>query len=447
MRPENNPPPLVVPGAPPDPLRLGIAVGHGESVTRESGAYGLFFALLDSLPCSVEEISEPIRDDLLAAFDALLVGAPGRQLEASEIRAVRRWTAAGGSLLLLSDVGGDAYPHGRSSFSLDDGMPDDDPGTNLQALVGDLRFDDLVVGSFQEDGEHDEHDEHDVKLPFQPRLDLDVSSLLRRPATLSYESGVVMTLAHYRAKISAPDPLGACIVWPRGRKRWWLWSRRAWQVTHSLTPDADACTAEAIRRADGLAPATEEATWGPMSSRSFLFLRRSQGQGWISALGSCWWLRDDALGREDNAAFLQALVELWLPGLTAREMQRRWAGPQRHRLLQGYPMAPAMALVREDGGGGIDHLDHQRPLIVGVLPHPFCNPRLTGCGFCPFPHESFSQSAARPVVDRVVAEIDATAGDQTELPRRRVDAGCFGGGTANLTPPDSFEKLCRYLAE
>ncbi len=455
MLPEKSRPPIVVPGAPPEPLRLGIAVGHGESVTRESGAYGLFFALLDSLPCSVDEISEPLCDDLLATLDALLVGAPGRQLEASEIRTVRRWTAAGGSLLLLSDVGGDAYPHGRSSLSLDleGGMPRDGPGTNLHELAGDLSFGDMIVGSFPEDGDDvpedgddDPEDGDDIKLPFQPRLDLDVSCFLRRPATLSYESGVVMTLAHYRAKISRPNPLGACTVWPRGRKKWGLWSRRAWQVTHSLTPDADACTAEAIRRADGLAPATEEAMWGP-SSRSFLFLRRSQGQGWISALGSSWWLRDDALGREDNAAFLQALVELWLPSLTEREMQRRWAGPQRHRLLQGYPMAPAMALVREDNGEAIDlDLDHQRPLIVGVLPHPFCNPRLTGCGFCPFPHESFSHSAARAVVDRVVAEIDATAGAEAELTRRPVDAVYIGGGTANLTPPDSFEKLCRKLA-
>ncbi len=30
-----------------------------------------------------------------------------------------------------------------------------------------------------------------------------------------------------------------------------------------------------------------------------------------------------------------------------------------------------------------------RGLLVGVLPHSFCNPAVAGCGFCTFPHETF----------------------------------------------------------
>jgi hypothetical protein len=41
------------------------------------------------------------------------------------------------------------------------------------------------------------------------------------------------------------------------------------------------------------------------------------------------------------------------------------------------------------------YLPH-RPLLVGVLPHAFCNPKIAGCGFCTFPHE-YMQAHKRPL--------------------------------------------------
>ena len=86
-------------------------------------------------------------------------------------------------------------------------------------------------------------------------------------------------------------------------------------------------------------------------------------------------------------------------------------------------------------------LDPARPLLIGVLPHTFCNPKVKGCGFCTFPHEKFAREPMQRVLARVAQEIERTA-----LPARRVEAIYIGGGTANLTPPEHLEQLCTLLA-
>lgn len=124
------------------------------------------------------------------------------------------------------------------------------------------------------------------------------------------------------------------------------------------------------------------------------------------------------------------------------ELRRRMALPQRHRLLQGYPMAPLMkpAPPGSDPLAAID-LDPARPLIVGVLPHTFCNPKVRGCGFCTFPHEKFGNEPMRRTIEQVAREIERAV----SLRDRDVEAVYFGGGTANLTPPADLERLCRVL--
>lgn len=114
------------------------------------------------------------------------------------------------------------------------------------------------------------------------------------------------------------------------------------------------------------------------------------------------------------------------------------AGPQRHRLLQGYPQPGLMT--------GYDRARPyepvvprpDRPLIVGILPHAACAPSVKGCGYCTFPHEEFRASRVRDSVAAVRAELQASP-----LRGRRVEALYFGGGTANLTPADCFAALCR----
>ena len=132
----------------------------------------------------------------------------------------------------------------------------------------------------------------------------------------------------------------------------------------------------------------------------------------------------------------------------AQVLRARMRKPQRHRLLHGYPLAAAM---RHRAPGQPDEdvfFDPHagRDLLVGVLPHPFCNPAVTGCGFCTFPHERYHAARAGEVVEHVVQEIDGRLARQPALARRRVAALYIGGGTANLTPPGPFRRLCRRLA-
>ena len=130
----------------------------------------------------------------------------------------------------------------------------------------------------------------------------------------------------------------------------------------------------------------------------------------------------------------------------AAELRRRMARTQRHRLLQGYPMAPLMKPVRAKASLDRVPFDDGRPLIVGVLPHPFCNPQVRGCGFCTFPHQSYKSSAAGAVASSVADEIRAFARRRPGVSKRRVDGVYFGGGTATLTPPDAFARLCAELS-
>jgi oxygen-independent coproporphyrinogen-3 oxidase len=130
------------------------------------------------------------------------------------------------------------------------------------------------------------------------------------------------------------------------------------------------------------------------------------------------------------------------------ELRRLMDRPQRHRLLHGYPLAAAMPKVAGKPRSAQEHLrfDPSRGLLVGVLPHPFCNPAVRGCGFCTFPHEIFNARGAAVVIDRVVRELEGKLRADPGLAGRAVAGLYFGGGTANLSPPEPFRKLCRALA-
>ena len=127
--------------------------------------------------------------------------------------------------------------------------------------------------------------------------------------------------------------------------------------------------------------------------------------------------------------------------------------PQRHRLLHGFPLAASMPRLTNELRTATEarhpkyehaFLPH-RPLLVGVLPHAFCNPKIAGCGFCTFPHEDFNTRKATSVVECVQQEITSRLLQSTVLEGRPVTALYFGGATANLTPADAFRNLCRQL--
>ncbi len=125
-----------------------------------------------------------------------------------------------------------------------------------------------------------------------------------------------------------------------------------------------------------------------------------------------------------------------------QELERRMQGPQRHRLLQGYPNPALMKSYSPTQPYQPVVRDLSRPLIVGILPHASCNPTVQGCGYCTFPHENFSRSLVKATVKAVANEI---ANWEPHTERARVEALYFGGGTANLTPLDDMADLCQTV--
>lgn len=123
---------------------------------------------------------------------------------------------------------------------------------------------------------------------------------------------------------------------------------------------------------------------------------------------------------------------------TDQQLDKRMSGPQRHRLLQGYPMPSLMAPYARHQPYEPVRTDSARPLIVGILPHAMCAPSVKGCGYCTFPHQKFQASRVRESIRAVVSELKTSI-----LKQRTVSALYFGGGTANLTPADSFRELCQ----
>lgn len=122
------------------------------------------------------------------------------------------------------------------------------------------------------------------------------------------------------------------------------------------------------------------------------------------------------------------------------ELAQRLARRQRHRLLHGYPMSSALTTGKVDRDAWYA-LDPSRPLLVGVLPHASCNPKVRGCGFCTFPHEAFDHERVTRTAMRVAQGIESAAA----LFSRHVKGVYFGGGTANLTPPRAFAPIVRAL--
>lgn len=136
-------------------------------------------------------------------------------------------------------------------------------------------------------------------------------------------------------------------------------------------------------------------------------------------------------------------------------LRRRMKLPQRHRLLHAYPLLAGMPRVESLKPNMASRLkiihrsneSSDKGLLVGVNPHPFCNPAVRGCGFCTFPHEKYRASSARAVVDAVITEIKRRQGAHPAGRNRLVHGLYFGGGTANLTPVDSLRALARTLRE
>jgi len=267
-----------------------------------------------------------------------------------------------------------------------------------------------------------------------------VSGLVGRPATLGYTSGCTLALD----LVPPRAPRG-----PREAKRAWDFAVAPVSLLRALPAPADAHVILDPVEEDGDLFSFEPV---PRPAGGHLLVQIRYGAGTITVFGGARSLTREALGRDDNLPFALWLLAAWLPGHAREEVLRRKARPQRHRLLHGYPMAPLMPAVEPAARAPLDALEAaplraDGGLIVGVLPHPFCNPAVRGCGFCTFPHEAFSNAAAREVTARVAGEVADFGRRAPALAGSPVTAVYLGGGTANLTPVDSLRALGQTLAD
>ena len=131
------------------------------------------------------------------------------------------------------------------------------------------------------------------------------------------------------------------------------------------------------------------------------------------------------------------------------ELRRRMQRPQRHRLLHGYPLAAAMPRISED---------QDRDLILPDFDPTPGSPRRSPAALVLQPGGRRLWLLHLPA--RGVHVEEGGRGDRPRGPGDRADAPArpglagrpiaglyFGGGTANLSPPEPFRKLCRALSQ
>jgi oxygen-independent coproporphyrinogen-3 oxidase len=404
--------------------KIGVLRGHGEVLVPEADGFSVFFGLIEGERAVVEAIGDQDARSGLVGWDALLVGGPVECLPEATIAALRAWVWAGGRLLLAGGAGGDHPPLvGREGR------------TNLSRVIEGLTFGDDVVHweSEMEAGEN-----------LVVRVDLEPLGPHRRGQWFDFVSGCTIELAPHHPVISALHA---------GR------DGLAWRSLHPCFDEIDRLT---IREGGEALP-----------TRALVFAEFSAGLGRVLALGSTGSFHDQFVRlkrhgepADGHRSFLEHLLRRWVHDSASGELARRMKEPQRHRLLQGYPMLKLMEPQDE-------LLDHERrpfvprrwpapppavswsdrlwpgqhrPCLVGVLPHPFCNPTVRGCGFCTFPQEKLARDRMPALLEAVRGDIAAFWQDSLGGGRAAIPALYFGGATANLTPAAGLEAICRELS-
>jgi coproporphyrinogen III oxidase-like Fe-S oxidoreductase len=388
---------------------IGITVGHGEQVVPSNPEYSLFFEMLRAQGLRTETI-ESLTPERLKEFGALLIGEVHGAFEAETSDALYEWVRGGGRLLVLSTVAGEATgtKEGESAS-----------GVFLFELIEGFGFcfghGILAVSRGIVEARH----------AFDSKVPIDLSGFA--PGVLCYDTGCEIDL----------DEIGL--------------DGKSMELGLQIKAPASALNVGEMRLEGGQVRGGN--FFKPRRAEGWILLEVRHGTGSVFAMGSSWCFKDDTLIRMDNVRFLNALALHWL-NLAPGEVERRMQRPQRHRLLHGYPMSPLMNRVAEstsedlvDVEAGIS-VDTARKLVVGVLPHSFCNPQVKGCGFCTFPHEVYRADAAQQTMQNVAKESRLRVSQIPEFQgKRKVEALYFGGGTANLGPVEAFRELAKTLGD
>lgn len=376
-------------------IRIGFGADHGEICHPENPEFSIFFSIFIRLPVSLSRVNYTKEE--LDTIDALLIGCPLHQLPREEIICIHNWVERGGMLLLLSTMGGDSAVGCEYRYQ-----------SNLSLLAKGVEFSDTAVGRFV--GRNYQHQ-------FLTQCLVDTSHVIPHHPRITYVDGCALI---------------------------WNGTPKDLVVRCSLPLQTQALHEFRIGARNTYAR--------PESQEGDALLCIKRGMGRVVCFGAVESISRKGLTLNGNVGFLFYLLTLWLPTLIHAELHRRMQQPQRHRLLHAYPMAPLMfhsktSVRSRDIEQTARNRSAERHLLLGVLPHPYCNPMVKGCGFCTFPHEQFSRTSAVSVAKMVRKEIQQRVVSVPSLRTSPVDAIYFGGATANLTPFDDFSPLLCTLYE
>jgi oxygen-independent coproporphyrinogen-3 oxidase len=392
--------------------KIGVFASHGEQVVITNPQYQIFFDMLGLVDVMTETITETSTQQSLAQYSSLLLGEPHKYIPSSEINAIQSWIKEGGNLFVMATNGGDKCPTSGKYV---------EANSNIGQLLPGINFKDNLLGYKLDSNEFGR-----VIIPFLTKLRIDVpfiepnAFISNDPvARINYDTGCSFTFDENAVGVKKVESL---VVPTNGLS-----------IQVRFSPNTD--------QHISFTP--------PISDSGLCYLRYQWGHGSVIVMGSSWWINDEAIAWGYNVEFLNHIFIHWLPNLSSDQLVELVNRPQRHRLLNGYPM-PASAKPMDDVAKAVHKyidIDPDKGLIIGVLPHTYCNPMVKGCGFCTFPHEPYNKSKVVQVVDKVCHEIKDFGKTFEVFRKKKVDAIYIGGGTANLTPVEDLDKILDSLSE
>lgn len=374
---------------------IGIFSSHKEQVVSTNADYTVFFDFLSLLDYRIETIEKELDENSIKNYAAIMLGEPHSVISKNEIGIINQWIDNGGRFLIFASMGGDSAPSGNSYSQ-----------SNINALIKGIVLNDNTLGIdkgvFQGN-------------PFDTKVIVDISEI-KKDYKICYDTGCTF-----------------------------VFNNQEYSILNKLLPPRNSKSVEGVRILFNKLTIKNPY---PQNAEGLIYLHLKKKLGEIILIGSSFIVKNDTIIRENNIFFVNYLLSNWLPNFITREITENIAKPQRHRLLHGYPMPALMHNINDNLNKIINgiSIDRSRNLLIGILPHAFCNPTVKGCGFCTFPHEMYNANAMDLVVKNVSKEIELFVKSQPDFQNRIVSALYFGGGTANLTKENLFLQLCEAIS-
>ncbi len=374
-------------------LCIGIPKRYNQSINlRNHSRFRGFFEVLEQMHIDYHFFSENLYNiEDLNRFDALLFSSPRKGarrtlLNGEEIRIIRDYLRKGGKLLVLMRFSGDA-----------------NETTNFGDIIPRIRPNDVSLI----------HEEHFHKKINEPVIDLDFNyDNISFNGKICYDSGCTFSM---------DEPVDFSLNFMENSK-----------VINHPGGIWDYGKRDKFREAYGK-----------------IFILKQVEFGRIIYFGSRWSFSDEFLYEYDNLRFLETILNLLFPLYNQHELARRMEMPQRHRLLHAYPMGLGLDPIK-----GLSkrrailnqYFNHdpfnEKPVALGIIPHPLCRPMVVGCGYCTFPHEPYDSFVEDNCINSVIQEITNLG---KMLKNRSVQSIYLGGGTANLIKASNFSNLCQSI--